>query len=187
MDAYNLPHEGVRVNPPKEMEQAMTANHPRWLSLVLAVFVGIFLACLLSFFVLGPRARASAAEEALAMLKDQEAAWNRHDLTEFLKSYNMSETISFFTDDVVACGWVGVNDRYQRGYGKDPDKLMGQLSFTDLVVEACSNDVVVIRGRWTLTQTPKAGTGLFTILVQKTDNGWKIVHDHTSAKPKPEK
>lgn len=120
------------------------------------------------------------------LLTDQAAAWNRGDLDGFLKSYDMNDNITFFSDDRVSQGWVTVSDRYQKHYGGGK-AAMGKLEFSDLRFTPLAGDAVMARGRWTTSETPNAGTGLFTLLIRKTPNGWKIVHDHTSAKPKPEK
>src|SRR5438105_1030521 len=47
--------------------------------------------------------------EAEKLLTEQQEAWNRGDLTEFLKSYDMSEEITFYSDDKVSRGWVSLN------------------------------------------------------------------------------
>jgi ketosteroid isomerase-like protein len=41
-------------------------------------------------------------------------------------------------------------------------------------------DGAVALGHWQLTQTPKAGEGVFTLVLAKVDGRWGIVHDHTS-------
>jgi hypothetical protein len=62
---------------------------------------------------------------------------------------------------------------------------MGHLEFKDLAVEPMNSQAVIIRGRWVLTEISEPTGGLFTILVKKTAAGWRVVHDHTSAKAKP--
>ena len=64
---------------------------------------------------------------------------------------------------------------------------MGQLAFSDLNIELLGPDSALVRGRWNL-QIEKAGAekedlgGLFTLILRKKPEGWRIVHDHTSAK-----
>jgi beta-aspartyl-peptidase (threonine type) len=39
----------------------------------------------------------------------------------------------------------------------------------------------MVRGRWRLTfRDGKQTGGLFTLLMRRTPEGWRIVHDHTS-------
>src|SRR4051812_34308606 len=81
------------------------------------------------------------------LLTDQVAAWNRGDLTEFLKSYDMSDDITFYSDDRIARGWVSLNDRYRRRYGEST-AAMGWLTFGDLETTRLSNEAAMVRGRW---------------------------------------
>ena len=39
----------------------------------------------------------------------------------------------------------------------------------------------VVRGRWKVVTSKETLQGLFTVVFKKTGDGWKIVHDHTSA------
>jgi ketosteroid isomerase-like protein len=36
-------------------------------------------------------------------------------------------------------------------------------------------------GRWRLTGTPQAGSGVFSIVFERQPGGWRIIHDHTSS------
>jgi ketosteroid isomerase-like protein len=36
-----------------------------------------------------------------------------------------------------------------------------------------------------LTGTAQAGRGVFTLVVERRPEGWRIVHDHTSVGPEP--
>jgi beta-aspartyl-peptidase (threonine type) len=59
---------------------------------------------------------------------------------------------------------------------------MGKLEFSDLNIEALSPDAAFVRGSWKLTMSDgKAPHGLFTLVFRRLPEGWKIVHDHTSA------
>ena len=59
---------------------------------------------------------------------------------------------------------------------------MGQLAFSELDVEPLGPESVLARGRFRLTMPDGTKpTGLFTLIVRKFPDGWKIVHDHTSA------
>lgn len=155
----------------------------RGLLILIAAIAGSLGGVLAWHYGVEPMRRATAADEAIAMVKAQEKAWNTGDLPGFLSAYDMNEEITFYSNDTVTKGWVTINDHFTGSYGSKPN-LMGKLAFTDLIPEAMNSDTVLIRGRWIVTESEKAGTGLFTILVKKTPTGWKVVHDHTSAKPK---
>ena len=59
---------------------------------------------------------------------------------------------------------------------------MGRLAFQALEIEPLGAEAMLVRGGWRLAMPDgsKPG-GLFTLIVRKFPEGWKIVHDHTSA------
>jgi ketosteroid isomerase-like protein len=58
---------------------------------------------------------------------------------------------------------------------------MGVLTFSDLEVNVLAEDAAVVFGKWELERRGEDPWGLFTLLFKKTDDGWRIVHDHTSS------
>jgi beta-aspartyl-peptidase (threonine type) len=132
------------------------------------------------------RQRGPNPEEAIRkVLDDQVAAWNRGDLDGFMQGYWRSDELTFFSDDNVEHGWQETYDRYRRRYQAE-GKEMGTLAFEDLRIDATSPKNASVRGRWQLTfKDGKTRGGLFTLLFREDDQGWHIIHDHTSAKPQP--
>jgi beta-aspartyl-peptidase (threonine type) len=57
---------------------------------------------------------------------------------------------------------------------------MGKLAFTDLSVELLGADHALVKGRFRLTLKESAPTGIFTLILRKLPEGWRIIHDHTS-------
>jgi beta-aspartyl-peptidase (threonine type) len=120
----------------------------------------------------------SAVEQVLHMQQD---AWNRHDLEGFMTGYWKSPELTFFSGAHETSGWQGAIDRYRKVY-QGEGKEMGKLEFSDLRVEALGADAAFVRGAWHLTMSDgKTPHGLFTLVFRKFSDGWKIVHDHTSA------
>jgi beta-aspartyl-peptidase (threonine type) len=70
-------------------------------------------------------------------------------------------------------------DRYVKKY-KSEGKEMGKLTFSELKIEMLASDSAFVRGRFQLVMEKDKPTGLFTLIFQKTADGWRIVHDHTS-------
>ena len=60
---------------------------------------------------------------------------------------------------------------------------MGQLAFQVLEVQPAGPDAAVMLGRWRLTDTPQAGSGVFSIVFERRPEGWRVIHDHTSSDP----
>ena len=115
------------------------------------------------------------------VLERQQAAWNRNDLTTFMDGYAHVETLVFTSGAKVRHGWQQAFDSYQTRYGKDPSG-MGKLDFAITSIDAVGADGAVVLGTWKL-DGPNAGSGVFTLVFERRPEGWRIIHDHTSATP----
>jgi uncharacterized protein (TIGR02246 family) len=122
--------------------------------------------------------------EIRAVLQAQQEAWNRGDVDGFMKGYAHSDSTVFVADDQVTRGWQTVRNRYKLKY---PSRAkMGKLRFSDLEIQPLSNDAAVVLGRWTLQRgTNDNPHGLFTLILRRTGDGWRIVQDHTSTAAAP--
>src|SRR5580704_14935376 len=115
------------------------------------------------------------------VLKMQQEAWNRKDLDAFMGGYWNSPDLTFFSGAHIASGWQGALERYRNTY-QSAGKEMGKLDFYDLRIEPLGPDSAFDRGAWHLTMTDgKTPHGLFTLICQRFPDGWKVIHDHTSA------
>jgi beta-aspartyl-peptidase (threonine type) len=115
------------------------------------------------------------------VLKTQQEAWNRKDLEGFMAGYWNSPDLTFFSGAHIASGWQGAIERYRKTY-QGAGKEMGKLDFYDLRIEPLGPDSAFVRGAWHLTMTDgKTPHGLFTLIFHKFPDGWKVIHDHTSA------
>jgi ketosteroid isomerase-like protein len=74
-----------------------------------------------------------------------------------------------------------VRERYRKKYS-DRAK-MGTLTFSDLEIALFSPDAAVALGRWRLERAKDRPHGCFTLIFKRLPEGWRIVHDHTSAAP----
>lgn len=145
----------------------------------LALAMGVFL--LLQSQVLAKPAdeRKDDREAIGAVLRAQQTAWNRGDVDAFLVGYWRSPELTFSGSSGVARGWDGVRARYKANY---PDKgAMGQLDFSELEFRFLGPDAALVLGRWRLKREKDDLGGVFTLVWQRFPEGWKIVHDHTSA------
>lgn len=115
------------------------------------------------------------------VLRAQGDAWNGQDLEAFMAGYWHSPELTFFSGASEHKGWQATLDRYRAAYAS-PGHEMGKLEFSGLRVEMLGSDAAFVRGAWHLTMSDgKTPHGLFTLLFRKFPEGWKIVHDHTSA------
>jgi ketosteroid isomerase-like protein len=119
-----------------------------------------------------------------AVLTAQQGAWNRGDLAGYMAGYAKSDALVFTSGGKIRRGWADTFQKYQARYGDDPS-TMGTLAFEILGVQSVGPDGAVVLGRWTLTNTPVAGAGIFSVVLERTANGWLVVHDHTSSASNP--
>jgi uncharacterized protein (TIGR02246 family) len=124
-----------------------------------------------------------SATEIQSVLTAQQDAWNRGDIDAFMNGYARSVSTVFVSEDEVRRGWETVRDRYRMKYS-DRAK-MGTLSFSDVEVTVFSPDAAVVLGRWKLKRENDEPHGRFTLIFKRLPQGWRIVHDHTSAAPPP--
>ena len=117
------------------------------------------------------------------VLEQQVRAWNSGDLAGFMEGYAKSVETRFASGGEITLGWQTVFDRYQKKYGTGGG--MGTLRFSNLDIRTLGPDSAFAFGHWHLTRDADTSSGLFTLLFRKTSEGWRIVHDHTSAAAKP--
>lgn len=120
-------------------------------------------------------------KEIEAILQVQTQAWNDGDLVKFMSTYWKSEKLSFSSGGDTTYGWQGTLDRYKRSYA--PPKEMGQLHFDHLEVSPIESKSALVLGHWHLKM--KDGStrdGNFSLVLKKLEDGWKIIHDHSSLK-----
>ncbi len=129
--------------------------------------------------VCGQAAIAGETEAIRAVLEAQAAAWNRGDIDGFMQGYWQSDALRFASGGTVAYGWRTTLDHYRERY---PDQAaMGRLSFTGLDIEPLADDAALVFGHWSLKRAKDRPHGLFTLLLRKTADGWKVTRDHTSS------
>ena len=110
----------------------------------------------------------------------QEKAWNAGDIDGYAKGYKDSPD-TIFVGKQISKGYAQMLEDYKRNY---PTRAsMGTLAFSELEVHALSDTFAVCLGKYHLERPKKDGgpaEGIFSLVFQKTDQGWKIVLDHTT-------
>ncbi|MDE2835260.1 MAG: nuclear transport factor 2 family protein [Bacteroidota bacterium] len=121
----------------------------------------------------------NAQEDIMALLMAQQEAWNAGDIDAFMEGYVGSDELRFVSSSGEIRGWDSTLARYHRAY---PDRAaMGQLTFDIRDVRVLSSEYAFIYGAYMLERADDRPTGLFTLLAANSGQGWRIVHDHTSA------
>lgn len=150
----------------------------RWIawSLLLAVAVG-------------PAFGAGAPDEAASIrqvLAAQQAAWNRADVDAFMQGYKDAPDTTFVGSSVRK-GYRAILESYRQHYAGKAQ--MGRLTFSDIDVRLlpCEKGEVryaVVTGRFHLDRAAHGEVaqddGVYSLLWEKTAQGWKIILDHSS-------
>ena len=154
----------------------MITNAPRTV-LIVSLFIAL---------VAAAKSQQNAAPDDIKtaiehVLRTQQDAWNHHDLDAFIAGYWNSADLTFFSGAKQTSGWQATLDRYKATYAS-PGQEMGMLEFSGLRIAALGPEAAFVRGAWHLTRSDgKTPHGLFTLVFRKFPDGWKIIHDHTSA------
>jgi len=120
----------------------------------------------------------SDKEQIIKVLDEQAKAWNDGNIEAYMLGYLQSDSLRFASGGNVSYGWETTLERYKKAY---PDKeTMGILTFSEIDIELISNDAALVFGKWELERASDHPWGLFTLLFKKTDEGLRVVHDHTS-------
>jgi ketosteroid isomerase-like protein len=118
--------------------------------------------------------------DVIKVLLAQETAWNHGDLEAFVQGYKNSPETLFITRQVFR-GVDGMLEEYRHNY---PTKAaMGALAFSELEVHPLDDNFAVVIGKYHLDRNKKEGgntNGIFSLVFEKTDKGWKIIIDHTT-------
>lgn len=117
-------------------------------------------------------------KEITRILAHQKTSWNKGDLESFMSYYWKSDSFTFQSGGNRLEGWESLRLRYQKSYAGEN---MGKLNFSDLDIKVLSADIVLVLGRWEVQTKDALKGGLFTLVIQRKPEGWRIIHDHTSS------
>jgi beta-aspartyl-peptidase (threonine type) len=125
-----------------------------------------------------PKDRAAITQ----LLTTQQDDWNKGNVDAFMSAYWKSPDLTFVGASGLQRGYDAVYARYKKAY---PDgAAMGHLDFSELEFHFTGNDGALVIGHWHLTREKSGGGdigGVFSLVWQRFPEGWRIIHDHTSA------
>jgi ketosteroid isomerase-like protein len=137
-----------------------------------------------AFLVAQPAPLHTATQQELDVVKvllKQEAAWNKGDIDSFAEGYKDSPDTLFITKQI-SRGFSGMLAEYHQNY---PNRAaMGTLAFSELEVHPLDEKFALCLGKYHLDRSKKDGgnaEGIFSLIFEKTADGWKIVVDHTTS------
>jgi uncharacterized protein (TIGR02246 family) len=109
----------------------------------------------------------------LARVRAQTAAWNRGDLAGFMASYTADAI--YVSGSQVVRGREAIHARYRERYG---ERTTGKLALEVLDVRLVHATAAVVLGRFAVGRKAR---GTFSLVLSRTDDGWRVVHDHTAS------
>ncbi len=118
-------------------------------------------------------------KEIHSVLMQQQEAWNRGDIEGYMRGYWKSDSLLFTSGGNIQRGWKATYEKYKKSY--DTKAKMGKLDFSKLEINLLSEESAWIFGCWELKREKDNPKGVFTLVLRKFKDGWKIIHDHTSS------
>ncbi len=126
----------------------------------------------------------TATAQELAVVKvllAQQEYWNSGNLVGFVGAYKDSPDTLFIGTTAILHGSVQIFDDYRRQY---PNKeLMGNLTYSEFSVVPLGENFAACTGKYRLNRSKKNGgnaEGSFSVIMEKTSIGWRIILDHAS-------
>lgn len=119
--------------------------------------------------------------DVVKVVMAQERAWNAGDMNSFLDTYKHSPDLLFVSGEVMH-GFDAVSNIYRHNY---PDRAsMGTLSFSNIEPHILDERFATLTGKFALERPKNKGgnaSGIFSLVLEKTPDGWKIILDHTTS------
>ena len=138
------------------------------------LLLSLFLLC--SSYLLAAQSKDEKA--ILQMLETQNQAWNRGDVSGFMKGYWENDSLMFIGKSGVTYGYQNTLENYKKGY---PDTAaMGKLTTKQIKMIRVSKEYYFIVGKWYLKRSIGDISGHYNLLVRKINGQWVIVADHSS-------
>jgi ketosteroid isomerase-like protein len=113
------------------------------------------------------------------LLENQASAWNKGNIAGYMEGYWKSDSLLFTSGGNIQRGWNATYEKYEKSYNSK--KKMGELNFSELEIKLLSEQSAWIFGNWELKRENDNPKGIFTLILRKFKEGWKIIHDHTSS------
>lgn len=143
---------------------------------ITVLILGLFLAC---SGVAQSRISDKDKNEISSLLQKQVDAWNNGDLNTFMETYWKSDSLVFVGGNGPTFGWQKTLENYKRRYPTRDE--MGQTHFTIIRMSKIDKKTVFVIGRYELTRKSGDLAGHFTLVIQKMNEKWFIISDHSSA------
>lgn len=127
-----------------------------------------------------PASAPDPTAEISAMLAHSAEAWNAGDLDGFMSDYANDSTTSFVAGGGPRYGYDWIRGSYAPRF--EPGAERDSLRFENVVGRALGAGYAMATARFVLARGDSiTASGPFTLVLQRIDGRWKILHDHTSS------
>jgi ketosteroid isomerase-like protein len=142
-------------------------------SLLLVMLPVLILSCA----SLTKKRKANNINEIQVLMNQSSQDWNAGNLDAFMTLYDTASTFMLSKGPV---GIKGMRENYQKVFFNG-DKPKQNLKYEELVVRPLGNNHALLTGKFVLygNGLPES-RGIYTLIFIRRDNGWKILHDHSS-------
>lgn len=118
------------------------------------------------------------------MLEGSAEAWNRGDLEAFMSGYLRSPTTTYLGTSGLVGGWDAIRARYAPLF--QAGSLRDSLRVEQISVRPLGDDYALATARYALFREGRVtSSGPFTLVLWRTAEGWKIVHDQSAPEAGP--
>lgn len=129
-----------------------------------------------------PPSTGTPTAEIRSALDSSAAGWNRGDIAGFLAPYRKSDSTTYIGSGGLRAGFSELRERYAPLFSGAAER--DSLRFSDLRVRGLGEGRALSVGRYTLFAGDSVtGTGWFSLVWERVQGRWWIVHDHSSAVP----
>ncbi len=120
----------------------------------------------------------TSKKEITTMMLQQANDWSNGNIEAFMEGYIKSDSLKFVGSNGLTYGWKNTLENYKKGY---PTKEhTGTLTFNLLEFDQLANDVFLVIGEYHLKRTVGNANGMFSIILKRINDEWKIIADHSS-------
>ena len=122
-----------------------------------------------------------AVAEITRVLELSTDAWNTGDLAGFLEPYLDSPTTTYVGSSGITRGKAAIEAAYRASYWRAGPPAQ-KLRFVGIEVRELGDGTALAVGRYQLYEgtSPPTAEGIFSLVMTRTPDGWRIIHDHSS-------
>lgn len=127
--------------------------------------------------------RAALARLITAQLERSASDWNRGDLDAFMSDYAPESTTTYVDGRRARAGFDFIRGVYAPRFA--PGAKRDSLHFEELEIRPLSPTLTLVTARFILQRKDEVtASGPFTLVMERRQEGWKILHDHSSSDPR---